>query len=568
MTPVGPIEKLPVLPTSDTPMTVAIEQVVLPGKEQEFEEFLQAIVQDAWQFPGFTNVRVTRPVRGDRLYRIVLNYDSHEHLTSWLNSDIRKTYEARRELLVEKPPRVSDITNTAQERALAQAFIPIGDFVQASVSSIGLLLAATFAALLMVNLGFQEEYEKFWKSYLTIGTENYNITANLRHWINDGLMALFFFLLGLEIKREFLAGNLRSVRQASLPIIAAVGGALVPAVIYVAINWGSPGMDGWGIPLATDTAFTIGILTLFGSRIPPMLLVFLTAFAIVDDILAVGVIAIFYTSTVHWNYLGLALVLLALLIFCNRAGFQNWPVYAGLGVLVWLAVFESGVHGTLAGILVAATVPAQAWISPTEFISRSQSLLSEFKAAWDPNQTLLSNHHQQEIAERWESLIEDVETPLAHMEHNLSPWIAYGIVPIFAFANAGIPIVDGFGAAITSAVGWGVILGLAVGKPIGIILFAWLAVRLGFAALPDGINWHEILGVGALGGIGFTMSLFISELAFDPGEMQTDARIGILIGSIIAGIFGYLVLRWGLRWTEEHEAHPDALDAEPEGAVS
>jgi NhaA family Na+:H+ antiporter len=284
-------------------------------------------------------------------------------------------------------------------------------------------------------------------------------------------------------------------------------------------------------------------MSLLGSRVRPLLLVFLTAFAIVDDIFAVGVIAVFYTDTIHWNALGIAAALLAALVVANRAGFHRWPVYAVLGVAVWVAVFESGVHGTLAGVLVAMTVPASSWINPSEFLVRSRQLIDDFEQACYASPHMLSNEPQQQATQSLARLTEQVETPLTHLEHRLNPWVAYGVLPLFAFANAGIPILDDFGSALSSTVAWGVVLGLVIGKPVGILVFTWLAVRAGIALLPGAIKWTQIAAVGVLGGIGFTMSLFITELAFRGGPQADAARIGVLVASIVAGSAGYLVLR-------------------------
>jgi NhaA family Na+:H+ antiporter len=356
-------------------------------------------------------------------------------------------------------------------------------------------------------------------------------------------MTLFFFLLGLEIKREVLVGELRSPRQAALPIAAAVGGAIVPALIYIGFNWGGEGFRGWGIPMATDAAFSLGILTLLGSRVRPVLLVFLTALAIVDDILAVLIIALFYTETIAWPPLGVAVGLLGALIVANATGIHRWPVYAVLGLGVWVAVFASGVHGTIAGVLVAMTVPARSWINPSEFLVRSRKLIDDFEAACFATPSMLSNEPQQHATESLEQLCKEVETPLTHFAHQLNPWVAYAILPLFAFANAGVPLGSGFSQLLTNPVTWGVVVGLVVGKPLGITLFSWLAVRLGVALLPSAISWRQIVGVAWLGGIGFTISLFVAELAFGGDPLGDAARVGILVGSIIAGTIGYGILR-------------------------
>jgi NhaA family Na+:H+ antiporter len=320
----------------------------------------------------------------------------------------------------------------------------------------------------------------------------------------------------------------------------------MPALVYLAFNSGGEATRGWGVPIGTDTAFSLGVITLLGSRASPLLLVFLTAFAIIDDIVAVLVIAIFYTETISWSAIGIAVVLLGVLIVANAAGIHRWPLYAFLGLGVWVAVYESGVHGTIAGVLVAMTVPARSLINPSEFLRRARRALEAFEGACYRASSMLSNEAQQEAAQTLERLSEDVETPMTHLEHRLNPWVAFGILPLFALANAGIPLLSGLGQTLTSPVTWGVVVGLVIGKPVGIILFTWLAVRLGIAVRPDAIGWRQIAGVALLGGIGFTMSLFITELAFAPGPIADAARVGILLGSLIAGVAGYLVLQASL----------------------
>ena len=433
------------------------------------------------------------------------------------------------------------------------ALSPLDSFVRTSVSGIGLLLLGTVLALVMANSPLADIYERLWQTELAVGVGDFRIAESLRHWVNDGLMALFFFIVGLEIKRQVLVGEMRYPRQAALPISAAVGGAVIPALIYTGLNWGGPGADGWGVPMATDTAFSLGILSLLGSRVRPLLLVFLTAFAIVDDILAVLVIAIFYTEEITWSWVAITVALLGALIVANAAGFHRWPVYAALGLAVWLAVYESGVHATIAGVLVAMTVPARSWINPSEFLVRARKAIEDFEAACYATANMLSNEPQQRATQELEGLCEDVETPMTHLQHRLNPWVAYGVLPIFAFANAGIPVVSGLGDALSSPETWGVVAGLVVGKPIGITLFAWLAVRAGIAILPGAIFWRHIVGVAFLGGIGFTISLFIAELAFESGSTADSARIGILAGSVIAGSVGYVWLNATLPPPREDE---------------
>jgi NhaA family Na+:H+ antiporter len=524
-------------------VTLSITRRVRPGREAEFEAALQTILELVSRFPGNLGGRVFRPVRGNREYRVVVRFASEDDLRRWEASEERHTWAASTEELTEEAPFVANITGTGQEQKLALALSPLDSFVRTSVSGIGLLLLGTFLALVMANSPFSGIYERFWNLELTVGLEDFGISASLRHWVNDGLMALFFFIVGLEIKREVLVGEMRYPRQAALPIAAAVGGAAVPALLYLAINAGGAGAHGWGVPMATDTAFSLGVISLLGSRVRPMLLVFLTAFAIVDDILAVAVIAIFYTDALYWSWLGIAVALLAVLVIANAAGFHRWPIFAFVGLGVWLAVYESGVHATLAGVLVAMTVPARSWINPSEFLVRARKLIDDFEAACYLAPSILTNEPQQRATQQLEALCEDVETPMTHFQHRLNPWVAYGILPIFAFANAGIPLVSGLGEAAVSPVTWGVIAGLVLGKPLGITLFAWLAVRSGIALKPPAITWRHIAAVALLGGIGFTISLFVAELAFEAGTLANKARVGILFGSIIAGVAGYLVLR-------------------------
>lgn len=523
-------------------ITISLVIRVRPGREQDFEDYLQGIGQAVSEFPGFLDTRLLRPPRGDNRYRIVLRFDSEHNLRRWIESEERHVWSERAEELTEAPPWTSNITGTAQASPLALLRTPLDQFVRSNVSGIGLLLLGVVLALIFANSPLSDTYARFWETDLTIGTADYGITESLREWVNSGLMAFFFFTVGLEIKREVIVGELRHPRQAALPIAAAVGGGIGPALIYSLIVLGGAGAQGWGIPIGTDTAFSLGIITLLGNRVRPQLLVFLTAFAIIDDILAVAVIAIFYTDEIEWRAAGVAVVLLALLTLANRAGIYRWPVYAVLGICLWLAVFESGIHGTLAGVLVALTVPARSWINPSEFLARGRRLMADFERASYSTLNMLSNERQQHVTESLGRLTEQVEAPLTSFLHRLNPWVSFGVVPLFAFANAGIPVVDGVRDAAGSPVTWGVIAGLVIGKPLGITLFSWLAVRSGIALMPEAITWRHVFGVGWLGGIGFTMSLFISELAFGVDPLADVARIGILAGSVLAGAVGYLIL--------------------------
>lgn len=529
----------------DDGVTLSVTRTPLPGREGEFEKYLHGITEAASRFPGHLGAQIFWPARGQRQYRVVFRFDRESNLRRWEESEERQAWSVRGDELAENSPQTMNITGTAQERALALALTPLEGFVRTSVSGVGLLLLGTILALVLANTPLSEAYERFWQTDLTVGTEQFGITESLRHWVNDGLMALFFFIVGLEIKREVLVGEMRYPRQAALAIAAALGGVVVPALIYAGVNLVGAGgeVEGWGIPMATDTAFALGIVTLLGSRVRPLLLVFLTAFAIVDDILAVLVIAIFYTESISWPALGIAAALLGALALANVAGAQRWPTYAVLGLGVWIAVFASGVHATAAGVLVAMTVPARSWINPSEFLVRGRQLLDAFEAACYATASMLTNEPQQQASESLERLSEDVQTPMTHLQHRLNPLVAFGILPLFAFANAGIPLVSGFGDALRSPVAWGVVAGLVIGKPLGITLFAWLAVRAGVAVLPGAIAWRHVFGIACLGGIGFTISLFVTELAFEAGPVADAARIGILMGSIVSGVAGYVLLR-------------------------
>jgi NhaA family Na+:H+ antiporter len=437
-----------------------------------------------------------------------------------------------------------------EERAEGRGVFPLREFLHNEAFGGILLLVCALVALAWANSPWDGDYTRLWDAKLRIGTNHAGLTLSLRHWVNDGLMVLFFVVVGLEIKRELLVGELASPRRAALPAVAALGGALLPAGIYAAINRGGAGGDGWGVPMATDIAFALGVLALLGERVPVALKVFLTALAIVDDIVAVLVIALFYTAEVSWPALGLAAVFFAALVAANRLHLRWLPVYALLGVGLWASVHESGVHATVAGVLLALTIPARTRIDPDEFVARSRAILDAFDHARTQGGTILTNGAQQDALAELEDAVEGVGAPLQRLEHALHPWVAFAIVPLFALANAGVHLDGEIGSTIGNRVTLGVVLGLVLGKQVGITLFAWLATRTGLTALPDGISWRQIYGAGWLAGIGFTMSLFVADLASqDPGESDhlTSAKLGILLASLLAGVIGGLVLgRWGL----------------------
>ena len=426
-----------------------------------------------------------------------------------------------------------------------QGFL-LRDFIQNEAFGGVLLLGCAVIALAWANSPWHGRYDALWHAELTLGTAQVNLTESLRHWVNDGLMAIFFFVVGLEIKREVLVGELASPRRAALPAIAAVGGVLVPAALYLAVNAGHAGAAGWGIPMATDIAFALGVLALLGDRVPIGLKVFLTALAIVDDIAAVLVIALFYTAGVDWTAIAIAAGFLVALVTANRLGVRRAWVYALLGLGLWAAVFESGIHATVAGVLLAFTIPANTPLDPVGFVARGRALLDEFDAAGPDRQSVLVNGRRQETLAELENAVEGAGAPLQRMEHALHPWVAFAIVPLFALANAGVRVEGGIGDTLGNRVTIGVVLGLVLGKQLGITLAGWGAVRMGLTVLPAGVTWSQIYGAAWLAGIGFTMSLFVTDLAFrDPSDaaLLTAAKLGILAASVSAGGIGWLLLR-------------------------
>jgi NhaA family Na+:H+ antiporter len=361
-------------------------------------------------------------------------------------------------------------------------------------------------------------------------------------------MAFFFFVVGLEIKREVLAGELSVRRKAMLPILAAVGGMAVPALIYLALNAGGAGSNGWGIPMATDIAFAIGVMALLGDRVPSGLKVFLVALAIADDIGAIVVIAIFYTSGISFGWLGVAALLFAVLMVFNRRGIDSPVPYLSVGGLLWFAVFMSGIHSTIAGVLIAFTIPAVAKIDPLKFVAETRGRLAKIVAADIPGTHVLIDNEQQLCALEIRREARHTAAPLQRLEFAMHPYTTFVVLPLFALSNAGVRFVGGdLAAGISTPIALGVLLGLVVGKPVGITLMSFLAVQLRVADLPEGVRWPQLLGAGMIGGIGFTMSLFVASLAFRGLEEINEAKMAILLASLVAGLAGYLVLRFSRR---------------------
>ena len=421
---------------------------------------------------------------------------------------------------------------------------PFQRFAHTESSGGIVLLIATVVALIWANSPWWETYHHLWETPMEFAFGGVQMEMSLHHFINDGLMVVFFFMVGLEIKREILVGELASPRAAALPIAAAIGGMVVPAVLYASLNAGGIGAAGWGIPMATDIAFALGVLALMGPRVPLGLKVFLAALAIVDDLGAVLVIALFYTAELNLVALGLGAVILAALVLLNMSGARHPGSYTVLGLLLWVAFLSSGVHATIAGVLLAMTIPARTRLDTDEFLQVGRSYLDEFERSGVEGKGVLTNHEQQAAIQALENSCEAAQAPLQRIEHDLQLWVAFGIIPLFALANAGVHLNVDFASALSNPVTLGVILGLVVGKPIGITLLAWAAVRMGMAALPHSVRWGQIHAVSWLGGIGFTMSLFVANLAFGEGSALLDAaKIGVLTASVIAATVGWILLR-------------------------
>jgi Na+:H+ antiporter, NhaA family len=426
---------------------------------------------------------------------------------------------------------------------------PFREFAHTSASGGVLLMAAAVIALVWVNSPLGNTYDALWATKLELSIGPFALSESLLHWINDGLMAIFFLVVGLEIKREVLVGELASVRRATLPIVAALGGALVPAVIFLALVGPGAASRGWGIPMATDIAFALGVLALLGRRIPLGLRIFLTALAIADDLMAVLVIALFYTADLSLPALGAAAVVLGALVVANRLAVRRPLVYALLGVALWLAVFQSGIHATVAGVLLALTIPARTRLDATAYVAHARQLVDDFHGRAGPGVNAVNEEHHAALWEL-EAVTERAQAPMLRMEHALHPWVSFLIVPLFALANAGVRLGGDFAATIREPVALAVIIGLVIGKQIGITLGAFAVVRLGFGLLPTGVGWRHIYGAAWLGGIGFTMSLFIGNLAYGEGAPELAlAKLGILAASVIAGTGGFLILRGASRAT-------------------
>ncbi|WP_421919314.1 Na+/H+ antiporter NhaA [Marinifilum sp.] len=420
---------------------------------------------------------------------------------------------------------------------------PLAEFVRLEAFSGIVLMFFTILALSISNSALGESFIAYWKNYSGIQFGDWILKKSFLHWINDGLMAVFFFVVGLEIKRELLTGGLSSVKKASLPFFGAIGGMLIPALLYVSFNIQGEGTHGWGVPMATDIAFALGILILLGKTIPTSLKLLLTSIAIVDDIGAVMVIALYYTNEIDWIYLLYGGGIYAVLWLFNTLKVRNITVYLIFGVFLWYVLLKSGVHATLAGILLAITIPARASRNLFDFIGSNQELLQNLKAKTSELQKKPNEKFIQATVSSIESNCLKVISPLQRLEHLFHPWVAYLIVPLFAFANAGVIIDTELTSRVIEPISLGIIAGLFVGKPLGIFVFSWVAVKFKIAQKPSEICWAQIVGIGFLGGIGFTMSFFVTQLAFFDDEVLSLAKFAVLIASFMSGVVGFLILK-------------------------
>jgi NhaA family Na+:H+ antiporter len=420
-------------------------------------------------------------------------------------------------------------------RFARRALAPVERFLAVQAASGILLLAAALIAMVWANSPWRESYVALWHVPVTLGVGPVRFERDLHFWVNDGVMTIFFFVVGLEIRREIHRGELSELRRAALPLAAAIGGMLLPAAFYLAINRGQPSAAGWGIPMATDIAFAVGVLALLGSRVPPALRILLLALAVIDDVGAILVIAIFYSSGLSGVGFAVAAAGVVLILALQALGVRNPWAYVLPTVVVWAGVYAAGIHPTLAGVVVGLMTPVRSWLGREEFVERADATVMAVREQ-QPEQgerALLPHLDQLNRARR------EAVSPVERLEHALHGWVAYGAMPLFALANAGVSVGHAEFSGDSLLAFFGVLVGLVLGKPLGVLLFSWLAVRLGLAALPHGLGWSRLSLVGLVAGIGFTMSIFIAALAFPSGALLETAKVGILVGSALAALIGY-----------------------------
>ncbi len=420
--------------------------------------------------------------------------------------------------------------------------IPVRRFLHIEAASGGVLVVCTVVALVLANSPLAGWFASIWKTKIELSVGGFTLAGDLGHLvIADGLMTIFFFVVGLEVKREIVAGELRNPRKALMPVLGAAGGALAPAAIYLALQWGQPGQRGWAIPMATDIAFVVGFLALFGKRVPFGLKIFLLTLAIVDDLLAVLIIAFVFTDVIIWGWMAAAAVGFATTYGLNRVGVRSIPVYVIIGAFLWLAFLKAGIHPTVAGVLLGLLTPASAWVGRGTFVEIFTDKWNRLRGHDPEDEKLPIDLERLQFAAR------ETLSPLHRLELGLHPWVGFVIMPVFALANAGVPLDP---SGLSDSVAVAVALGLAIGKPLGILLFCGLAVRLGLTALPDGVSWRMLVGGACLAGIGFTMALFINGLAFPVADFpvkEAAGKIGTLLGSLVSAVLGAGILLWALR---------------------
>jgi NhaA family Na+:H+ antiporter len=405
-----------------------------------------------------------------------------------------------------------------------------------------LLFGSAALALVLANSGLSQHYFDFWSRHAGFSIGSFDLSMSLGHWINDGLMAVFFLVIGLEIKRELMVGELASLSKAGFPVVAALGGMLVPALIYLGLNLGGGGDPGaFGVPMATDIAFALGFLMLLGKRVPLALKIFLLSLAVIDDLGAVVVIAIFYSGSLDWSSLVWATGTTVALIGLNRLRVRRLTPYVLLGLVLWYFVYRSGIHPAVAGVVLALTIPARRKISSDNFVETCKLELELFGEAEQQRKSMLLSPEQQDALEKIEEAYFKVQNPLVRLEHALHPVSALLIMPAFALANAGVAVSSG-NLSLLQPTTLGIMLGLFIGKPVGIVGLSFIASKIGWVAKPTALSWRHLIGGGILGGVGFTMSIFVSQLAFAGTDTAAAAKLAILLTSVVAGLVGVIYL--------------------------
>lgn len=442
------------------------------------------------------------------------------------------------------PPRSLGEAKVRATRSFVsrEVLLPAQLYIHNEVIGGALLCLASVAALVWANSLWSETYVAFFHETISIRFWDWSISHTLKHWINDGAMVLFFFVIGLEVKREFVHGELSSPRQALFPGMAALGGMVVPALIFVGLTFHTSGNEirGWGIPMATDIAFALSLLALLGNRIPGEARIFLLALATMDDIGAILVIALFYTEQISWVMLAIAGGLFGLLAFFRRLGIRNIMLFIIVGILFWFAVLKSGIHATIAGVVLGLLTPAYPWFNTANFDSAATKLLNNYREAIKQG----DSDRARALLGQFEELSMGTESLVERLERLVHPWVIFLVLPLFALANAGVVLsIHTLESAMTSPVALGIGAGLVIGKVTGILSFSWISTRLGLVTMPPSLNWPLICGIGFLSGIGFTVSLFITGLAYTEGELAEYAKIGILFASILSGAAGLIFLR-------------------------